>query len=237
MATPNEDPGETERFDAVVDWWDPDGALRPLHDLQPARLEWLEERLQPLAGKRVLDVGCGGGLLAEALAHRGAQVVGIDTSSEAIRAAKLHALEQGIESVTYQVAGIEAYRAAREPGASGFDAVVCMELLEHVPEPDRLVTECAELVEPGGHLCLSTLNRTTEAWLLGIVAAEHLLGLLPRGTHRHDRFVRPSELAAWGRRAGLVLEDLRGMRYNPFARRAWLSDDVSINYLADLVRP
>lgn len=240
----NEDPAETARFDAASDWWDPDGPLKTLHDIQPVRLQWIVNGLvasarsseTPLTGLRILDVGCGGGLLTEALARNGAEAVGVDTAREAIQVAKLHALERGVESVTYHAGALEQLPDLM-PDATPFDAVVCMELLEHVPDPERLIQDAAKWLRPGGHLMVSTLNRTPSAWLFGIAAAEYVLGILPRGTHRHDRFIRPSELAAWARQCGLALHRLDGLAYNPFARRAALTRDVSINYLAHFRAP
>ncbi len=227
----NKDRDEIARFDETGDWWDPDGPMRPLHDLNPGRLEWIEQCLGDLGGKRIVDVGCGGGLLTEALARRGAEVLGIDAAKQALQTAKLHAMESGIENLAYRHCTVEEL-AAEHPGE--FDAVTCMEMLEHVPDPASVVRACVTLVRPGGDVCLSTLNRTPAAYLLGICAAEYVLRLLPRGTHRHDRFIRPSELAAWGREAGAEVERLTGMGYNPFLRKTWFTGDVSVNYLAHL---
>ncbi len=227
----NEDRDETARFNEAGDWWDPDGPLRPLHDLNPTRLAWVEQRLGGLGGKRIVDVGCGGGLLAEALAERGAEVLGIDAARQALQTAKLHALETGTENIAYRHCTVEEL-ADEHPGE--FDAVTCMEMLEHVPDPASVVRACARLVRDGGDICLSTLNRTPAAYLLGICTAEYVLGLLPRGTHRYDRFIRPSELAAWGREAGADMKELAGIGYNPFSRRTWITADVSVNYLVHL---
>lgn len=227
------DPSEIAKFDAAAPrWWDPDGEFRPLHDLNPARLDYIDARAR-LAGRRALDVGCGGGLLAEGMARRGARVTGIDLSPRAIEVARLHALETGTD-VDYREVPIEALATA-EPG--GFDLVTCLELLEHVPEPGAVIAAVARLVRPGGDVVFSTINRSLRAFALAIVGAEYVLGLLPRGTHRYDRLIRPSELCAWARAAGLELADLAGLQYNAATRTARVTTDVSINYLAHFKRP
>ncbi|MFN2301208.1 MAG: bifunctional 2-polyprenyl-6-hydroxyphenol methylase/3-demethylubiquinol 3-O-methyltransferase UbiG [Gammaproteobacteria bacterium] len=224
----NVDPREVARFgDLAARWWDPDGELRTLHDLNPARVGYIAARCE-LPGTRVLDIGCGGGLLSEALAERGAVVTGIDASERAVEVAKLHLLESGL-TVAYECETAEAH-AAKHPGA--YDLVTCLELLEHVPEPASVVAACAALVRPGGAICFSTLNRTPAAWALGVVAAEYILELLPRGTHDWSRFIRPSELDAHARAAGLRIADVSGLRYDPFSRTAEVAGGVSINYLA-----
>jgi 2-polyprenyl-6-hydroxyphenyl methylase/3-demethylubiquinone-9 3-methyltransferase len=227
----NVDPAETARFGELADtWWDPSGPSRPLHLLNPVRLAWVLERSGGVAGRRVLDVGCGAGLLAEALAAAGAQVSAIDASPEALAAARLHRHESGL-TVDYQEATAEEW-AEGHPG--GYDVVTCMELIEHVPDPASLVDACARLLRPGGDLFLSTINRTPKAWLLAVVAAEYVLGMLPRGTHDYRRLVRPSELAAWGRAAGLSLESLCGLRFNPLTERFSRERGVDVNYMAHL---
>jgi 2-polyprenyl-6-hydroxyphenyl methylase/3-demethylubiquinone-9 3-methyltransferase len=233
-ATPaNADPGEIAKFDDLAHrWWDPEGEFRPLHELNPLRLAYVDERAG-LYGLRVVDVGCGGGILAEAMAARGAHVVGIDLAEGPLEIARLHALESGVE-VDYRATSAEAL-ADLEPG--GFDVVTCMELLEHVPDPGSTLAACARLVRPGGHVFLSTLNRTPEAYLLAVVAAEYVLGLLPRGTHDYARFIRPSELGRWVRAAGLQLLELSGVSYEPFRRRFSLSSHLGVNYLAHARRP
>jgi 2-polyprenyl-6-hydroxyphenyl methylase/3-demethylubiquinone-9 3-methyltransferase len=231
--TLNADPGEIAKFEAMAQrWWDPEGEFRPLHDLNPVRLDYIEARAG-LAGRRVLDVGCGGGLLAEGMARRGAEVTGIDLASGALGIARLHALESGLH-VDYRLASAEQV-ADELPGC--FDVVTCLEMLEHVPDPAATVAALARLVRPGGHVVCSTLDRGPKSFLLGIVAAEYLLRLVPAGTHEYARFIRPSELARFGREAGLELTDLTGMGYDPFARRARLTSDTSVNYLAHFVRP
>jgi 2-polyprenyl-6-hydroxyphenyl methylase/3-demethylubiquinone-9 3-methyltransferase len=228
----NVDPAEIAKFDSAAPrWWDPDGEFRPLHDLNPVRLDYIDGRVG-LAGRRVADVGCGGGLLAEGMARRGARVLGIDLSSQAVAVAKLHALESGV-AVDYREMAAEALASA-EPGA--FDLVTCLEMLEHVPDPAAVVAATARLVRPGGDVVFSTINRNARSFALAIVGAEYLMRLLPMGTHRYARLIRPSELSRWARAAGLELVDLAGLAYDPFARRARLSGDVSINYLAHFRR-
>lgn len=227
-AAANVDPAEIERFSALAaSWWDPNGPSRPLHDLNPVRLDYVAQRLE-LRGARVLDLGCGGGLLSESLARAGASVVAIDMAPDLIEIARLHLLESELE-VDYRVQDV-AELARAEPAA--FDAVCCMEMLEHVPDPPAIVAACAHLLKPGAPLLVSTLNRTPLAFAGAIVAAEYVLGLLPRGTHQYARFIRPAEFADWARRAGLVLEDVSGLGYEPLTRRAWLANSTAINYLA-----
>lgn len=228
----NADPGELARFDALARrWWDPEGPSRPLHDLNPVRLDYLRARA-PLEGARVLDVGCGGGLLSEAMAREGARVTAIDLAPELLEVARLHLLESGLH-VDYRQASAEQL-AAEQPAC--FDVVTCMELLEHVPDPASLLAACVQLLRPGGALFVSTLNRTPRAYALAVLGAEYVLRLLPRGTHDYTRFIRPSELAGWLRAAGAALADLRGMAYDPLRRRARLVEDVSVNYLAFATR-
>lgn len=229
----NFDPAEIAKFDAAAPrWWDPDGEFRPLHDLNPARLDYIDARAG-LAGRQVLDVGCGGGLLAEGMARRGAIVTGIDLAPEALAVARLHALESGVE-VEYRQEAADSMAAA---SPAGFDLVTCLEMLEHVPDPSAIVASLARLVRPGGHVICSTINRNAKSFAVAIVGAEYLLRLLPAGTHQYGRLIRPSELARWARRAGLELADLAGLDYDPFSRRARVSADVSVNYLADFRRP
>jgi 2-polyprenyl-6-hydroxyphenyl methylase/3-demethylubiquinone-9 3-methyltransferase len=223
----NADPAELEKFSALAHrWWDPQGEFRPLHEINPLRLDWID-RHAPLAGKRVIDVGCGGGILAEAMARRGAHVTGIDLSDKALRVAELHLLESKLD-VRYEKAMAEEY-AATHPGA--YDVVTCMELLEHVPQPESMVAACARLVRPGGHVFFSTINRNPKSYLFAVIGAEYLLKLLPRGTHDYQRFIKPSELSRWSRASGLRPEELIGMTYNPLAKRYRLGSDVDVNYL------
>lgn len=229
----NVDPAEIARFEQLAArWWDPDGESRPLHDLNPLRASFVAERVA-LRGARVVDVGCGGGLLSEALARAGADVVGIDLGETLIDVARLH-LDESALTVDYRVQSAHDLAAA-EP--SGFDAVCCMELIEHVPDPAALMQDLAVLVKPGGKLFLSTLNRTPWAFAAAIVGAEYVLRLLPHGTHHYAQFLRPSELASMARRVGLVLDEVRGMAYNPLNRTATLTSNTAINYLLCAHRP
>ena len=229
----NVDGSETARFAELADiWWDEHGSSRPLHLLNPVRLVYLEERVGAMAGRQVLDVGCGAGLLSEAMASRGARVAAIDASPAVLSAARLHLHVSGLP-VDYQEATAEEW-AARH--GSGYDVVTCMELIEHVPAPRSLVAACAQLVRPGGHVVFSTINRTPKAWLLAVVGAEYVLGMLPRGTHDYRKLVRPSELSAWGRSAGLVLDDLCGLRFNPLTEHFSRERSVDVNYLAHFRR-
>jgi 2-polyprenyl-6-hydroxyphenyl methylase/3-demethylubiquinone-9 3-methyltransferase len=227
-ATRNYHQAELDKFAALANrWWDPEGPQRALHVLNPVRLEYVKQRVD-LAGLPVLDVGCGGGLLSEALARAGAQVTAIDLAPELVKVARLHTLESGVR-VDYQVKAVEAL-AAERPGS--FGAIACMEMLEHVPDPAAIVTACATLLRPGGRLFLSTLNRTPAAFALAIVGAEYVAGLLPKGTHRYAGFIKPSELAAWLREADLRIEDVSGLFYDPLRQRARLSSRTEVNYLA-----
>lgn len=231
----NADPAELAKFQALASrWWDPLSEFRPLHEINPLRLGWIERLAGGLAGRKVLDVGCGGGILAESMALRGASVTGIDLADKPLKVAELHALESGAQ-VRYERIAVEAM-AAREPAS--FDVVSCMEMLEHVPDPGSVISACAALVRPGGHLFFSTINRNPKAFLFAIVGAEHLLRLLPRGTHEYEKFLRPSELIGAARAAGLQSLALTGLTYNPLTRVYRLADDdVSVNYLAAFVRP
>jgi 2-polyprenyl-6-hydroxyphenyl methylase/3-demethylubiquinone-9 3-methyltransferase len=213
--TENADPAELAKFsDLAHRWWDTESEFRPLHQINPLRLAWIDD-LVPLKGKRVLDIGCGGGILADAMARKGAEVLGIDLATKALRVAQLHALEAQTEGVTYRE--VSAEKLADEQPAS-FDVVTCMEMLEHVPDPASVVRACATLVKPGGRVFFSTINRNPKAFLFAIVGAEYVLNLLPRGTHEFAKFIKPSELAAYARAAGLDLQHTRGMEYNPLTR-------------------
>ncbi|GAP33653.1 3-demethylubiquinone-9 3-methyltransferase [Piscinibacter sakaiensis] len=224
----NADPQELAKFSELAHrWWDVDSEFRPLHQINPLRLEWIDQQVR-LSGKRVLDVGCGGGILADAMARKGAEVLGIDLATKALKVAQLHAMEAGTAGVEYREVAAEAL-AVEMPGR--FDVVTCMEMLEHVPEPGSVVQACANLVKPGGWVFFSTINRNPKSFLFAIVGAEYVLKLLPRGTHEWARFIRPSELNAACRAAGLEPAGNRGLEYNPLTRRYWLSDDTSVNYL------
>ena len=219
----NADPAELEKFSRLAArWWDPAGEFRPLHEINPLRLDWIAGHA-PLAGRDVLDVGCGGGILAESMARRGARVTGIDLSEKALRVAELHLHESKLD-VRYE-------KSAVEDCAGTFDVVTCMELLEHVPDPASMVAACARLARPGGHVFFSTINRNPKSYLFAVVGAEYVLGLLPKGTHDYQRFVKPSELAGWCRASGLATEELIGMTYNPLTRRYRLGRDCDVNYL------
>lgn len=232
--TLNADPQELAKFgDLAHRWWDPDGEFRPLHQINPLRLEWIAGLAQ-LPGREVLDVGCGGGILAESMARRGAKVLGIDLSTKPLKVAQLHAMEAGIEGLDYREVAVEQLADERP---SSFDVVTCMEMLEHVPEPASVVRACAQLVKPGGRVFFSTLNRNPKSFLFAIVGAEHVLGLLPKGTHEYAKFIRPSELSRFARDAGLEVDHFKGMEYNPLTRRYWLSSNTDVNYLVACSRP
>jgi len=229
----NADPAELAKFGALAHrWWDPTGDFKPLHDINPLRLDYIARRSRGLEGKHALDVGCGGGILAEAMATAGAKVLGIDLSDKALSVARLHQLESGVE-VDYRLSTAETL-AAEQPGR--FDIVTCMELLEHVPDPASTIAACATLVKPGGLVVVSTINRNPKAYLFAVIGGEYLLRLLPRGTHDYARFIKPSELVGFARRAGLEADDLVGMTYNPLTRTYRLEADTSINYIATFRR-
>jgi 2-polyprenyl-6-hydroxyphenyl methylase / 3-demethylubiquinone-9 3-methyltransferase len=224
----NFDPAELAKFsDLAHRWWDTESEFRPLHQINPLRLGWIDGQVA-LKGRRVLDVGCGGGILADSMARKGAEVLGIDLATKALKVAQLHALEAQTEGVQYREISAEAL-AAEQPGS--FDVVTCMEMLEHVPDPSSIVKACAVLVKPGGHVFFSTINRNAKAFLFAIVGAEYVLNMLPRGTHEYAKLVKPSELAGYCRASGLSLLQTRGMEYNPLTRHYWLSADTSVNYL------
>ena len=228
----NVDPSEIARFEAAASrWWDPQGEMRPLHDLNPVRLQYVE-RAGPLAGRTVLDVGCGGGLLAEAMARKGAKVTGIDLADDLLQVARLHALEASIE-IDYRLESAEQHV---EQHAGRYEIVACMEMLEHVPDPTAVIDAMARLASPGGHVFVSTLNRTLKSYAMAVVGAEYVLRLLPPGTHTYEKFIRPSELRQWARSTGLEVTDIAGLDYDPFARKARLTGDASVNYLMHLRR-
>lgn len=223
----NADQAELDKFgDVAHHWWDPNSSFRPLHDINPARVAWIDSHAQ-LQGKRVIDVGCGGGLLSEGMAALGAEVTGIDLSEKALGVARLHLYESG-HKIDYRLVAAETM-ADQDPG--GFDHVTCLEMLEHVPDPASTVAACAKLVKPGGQVFLSTLNRNAKAYIVAVLGAEYLLNLLPRGTHEFTRFLKPAELARLCQQAGLEVQEITGLRYNPFARAGVVGADTDINYL------
>ncbi len=234
IANVNVDPAELAKFsDLAHRWWDPSSEFRPLHQINPLRLEWIAGMVD-LKEKAVLDVGCGGGILSDSMARRGALVLGIDLAAKPLRVAELHALEAGTPNVEYREVSAEAL-ALEQP--ESFDLVTCMEMLEHVPDPASVVRACSSLVKPGGWVFFSTINRNLKSFLFAIVAAEYLLSLLPRGTHEYAKLIRPSELARYLRQAGLELQQSRGMQYNPVTQRYWLDADASVNYLFATRKP
>ncbi|MFC3107185.1 bifunctional 2-polyprenyl-6-hydroxyphenol methylase/3-demethylubiquinol 3-O-methyltransferase UbiG [Undibacterium arcticum] len=229
----NADPLELQKFsDLAHRWWDPTSEFRPLHEINPLRLEWINARAA-LAGKTVLDIGCGGGILAESMAQKGAKVTGIDLSEKALKVADLHSLESGVP-VRYELVAAEDL-AEREPGS--YDVVTCMEMLEHVPDPAAIVQACATLVKPGGHVFFSTLNRNTKAYLFAVIGAEYLLRMLPKGTHDYAKFITPAELSQFIRDAGMTVDALKGMSYNPLTQIYSLNQDTSVNYLVACTGP
>jgi len=230
----NVDPAELAKFSELAHrWWDPESEFRPLHQINPLRLDWIQS-LVPLQGKEVVDIGCGGGILTDAMARNGANALGADLATKSLKVAQLHALEAQTPNVRYQEISAEALAAERP---ASFDVVTCMEMLEHVPDPSSIVRACATMVKPGGWVFFSTLNRNAKSFLFAIVGAEYVLNLLPRGTHEYAKFIRPSELARDCREAGLEWKQTRGMQYNPLTRRYWMSQDTSVNYLVATQRP
>lgn len=231
----NVDPQELSKFSELAHrWWDDSGEFAPLHAINPLRLGWID-RQSPVAGRNVLDVGCGGGILSESIAKLGAaSVLGIDLAAKPLRVAQLHALEGNVQNLEYREVAVEALAAE---SLSAFDVVTCMEMLEHVPHPSSVVRAVARLVRPGGSVYFSTLNRNAKAFAFAIVGAEYVLRLLPKGTHEYARFIKPSELSAWCREAGLDVRSMRGMSYNPLTRRYAMGNDTSVNYLMACMRP
>ena len=230
----NADPAELAKFSALAHrWWDATGEFKPLHAINPLRLDWIDKSAT-LQGKKVLDVGCGGGILADSMARRGANVLGIDLAGKALKVAQLHALEAQTENVAYRESSAEDL-AAEQPAQ--YDIVTCMEMLEHVPEPASVVKACAALVKPGGWVFFSTINRNPKAWLFAVVGAEYVLNMLPRGTHDYAKFIRPSELLRDIREAGLQEGEMRGLQHNPITGRYWHNQDTSVNYMVATRRP
>ncbi len=229
----NADPTDPQKFsDLAHRWWDPNSEFRPLHEINPLRLEWIERHVGGLAGKKILDVGCGGGLLSEGMASRDASVTGIDLSEKALGVARLHLLESG-RSVDYRLSAAEALA---EVEAGQYDVVTCMEMLEHVPNPASTIASCAALAKPGGHVFFSTINRSPKAYLFAVIGAEYVLKLLPKGTHDYAKFIKPSELTRWAKSVGLGIDELIGMSYNPLTQHYSLGRDTSVNYLIHTVR-
>ena len=225
--TVNADSAELNKFNELAHkWWDKSSEFKPLHDINPLRLNYIDQAIS-LNAKTVLDVGCGGGILSESMAQKGAKVTGIDLGEKALKVAQLHSLESGV-SVDYQLVSVEAFA---EKQAASFDVVACLEMLEHVPDPASVVRACAKLVKPGGHVFFSTINRNPKAYLFAVIGAEYVLNMLPRGTHDYTKFIKPSELASWMRLANLSLQHQIGMSYNPITQHYWLGDDVSVNYM------
>lgn len=228
----NADPAELEKFASLAHrWWDKNSEFKPLHAINPLRLNYIDQQVG-LLGKRVLDVGCGGGILSESMAQKGAVVTGIDLGEKALKVAQLHKLESGVD-VDYQLISVESM-AALEPAS--FDVVTCMEMLEHVPDPEAIVRACAQLVKPGGSVFFSTLNRNPKSYLFAVIGAEYVLNMLPKGTHEYAKFIKPSELSGWARHAGLEVSMLMGMTYNPITQHYALANDVSVNYLVHAVK-
>jgi 2-polyprenyl-6-hydroxyphenyl methylase/3-demethylubiquinone-9 3-methyltransferase len=224
----NVDPSEIAKFEALAaKWWDMDSEFKPLHQINPLRLNWIDERVS-LSGKRVLDVGCGGGILAESMAKRGANVLGIDMGQAPLAVAQLHAEQQQVQGIEYRQVPVE--QLAQEQPHS-FDVVTCMEMLEHVPDPASIIRACQQLVKPDGHVFFSTINRNPKSYLFAIVGAEYVLQLLPKGTHDYKKFIRPSELASWIRAANLQLKESTGLHYNPITKYYWLAPNVDVNYM------
>ncbi|MBY0570058.1 MAG: bifunctional 2-polyprenyl-6-hydroxyphenol methylase/3-demethylubiquinol 3-O-methyltransferase UbiG [Burkholderiaceae bacterium] len=233
MPTLNADPAEIQKFsDLAHRWWDPSSEFRPLHEINPLRLEWINQRV-PLSGKNVIDVGCGGGILAESMAKKGAIVTGIDLSEKALKVADLHGLESGV-SVRYK--NIPAEEMA-EAEAGQYDVVTCMEMLEHVPDPSSIIRACTKLLKPGGHVFFSTLNRNVKSYLFAIFGAEYVLQLLPKGTHDYAKFITPAELSQDVRNAGLELNAMKGLSYNPLTKIYSLNNDTSVNYMIACTKP
>lgn len=230
----NVDPAELEKFSNLAHhWWDMDSEFKPLHMINPLRLAWIDEHAK-IAGKSVLDVGCGGGILADSMARKGANVTGIDLATKSLRVAQLHGLEAGTPNIQYREIPVEELAAERP---ESFDVVTCMEMLEHVPDPASVVRACAQLVKPGGWVFFSTINRNIKSYGLAIVAAEYVLNMLPKGTHEFDKFLKPSEMAAFCRQAGLVVTSSKGLQHNPLTGRYWLDANCSVNYMLATQRP
>jgi 2-polyprenyl-6-hydroxyphenyl methylase/3-demethylubiquinone-9 3-methyltransferase len=229
----NVDTTELNKFSELAHkWWDKTSEFKPLHDINPLRLNYIDEAVS-LKNKTVLDVGCGGGILSESMAQKGAKVTGIDLGEKALKVAQLHSLESGV-AVDYQLIAVEEL-ARKQP--ESFDVITCLEMLEHVPDPASVLQACAKLVKTGGHAFFSTINRNPKSYLFAVIGAEYVLNMLPRGTHDYEKFIKPSELASWARAAGLSLNNQIGMSYNPITQHYWLGEDVSVNYLMHFIKP
>ncbi len=233
----NVDRAEIAKFEAIANrWWDQESEFKPLHQINPLRLDFIDETAS-LADKDVLDVGCGGGILSESMARRGARVTGIDMGDTPINVAKLHSLESALDIDYQQISAEQLAQQRADSQAPQFDIITCLEMLEHVPDPGSVIQACADMLKPGGHLFLSTINRNPKSYLFAIVGAEYLLKLLPRGTHDYSKFIRPSELAAWVRQSGLVSHQMIGLVYNPITQSYKLADDVDVNYMLHVSKP
>lgn len=231
----NVDANEIKKFEDLAHrWWDRNSEFKPLHDINPLRLDYIDKHADGLKNKRIIDVGCGGGILAESMALRGAETLGIDMGEAPLAVAELHALESGVENLEYQKKTVEDI--AEERSAS-FDVVTCMEMLEHVPDPSSIIRSCMELAKPGGSVFFSTISRNPKSFLFAIIGAEYVLNMLPKGTHEYAKFIRPSELECWARDAGLQLENIKGMTYNPIFQSYKLGNDVSVNYMMYFIKP
>lgn len=229
MSQINVDPQEIQKFAQLADlWWDKNSEFRPLHEINPLRLNWIQQRSQGLAGKKILDVGCGGGILAESMARRGADVLGIDLAEQSLKVAQIHAQQHQVHNIQYQCIPVEQLA---ETHAGQFDVVTCMEMLEHVPDPTSVIQACQKLVKPNGHVFLSTINRNLKSYVMMIIGAEYVLRLLSKGTHDYDKFIKPSELAYGIREAGLSLKEMTGLHYNPILKRYYLGGNVDVNYM------
>lgn len=228
----NIDPAEIAKFSELAShWWDPNGEMKSLHDINPLRLHYIDQHAS-LQGKKIIDIGCGGGILSESMDKAGGQVTGLDMSKQAIQVAKLHQHESGTQ-VDYFVSTAEDF-ATKHPGE--FDIITCLEMLEHVPDPSSIVRACAELVKPGGSVFFSTLNRNMKSYLFAIIGAEYVLNIIPKNTHDYAKFIRPSELSEWGRKSGLIVKNMTGLTYNPLNKTYKLCDDISVNYLVHLIK-
>ncbi|MCL4165454.1 UNVERIFIED_CONTAM: hypothetical protein GTU68_017808 [Idotea baltica] len=231
----NVDPNEIKKFEDLAHrWWDRDSEFKPLHEINPLRLDYIDKHAGGLKGKKIIDVGCGGGILAESIALRGADTLGIDMGAAPLSVAELHALESGVENIAYRKVTVEEIATEQ---AESFDVVCCMEMLEHVPDPASIIKACSDLVKPGGKVFFSTINRNPKAFAFAIVGAEYVLNMLPKGTHEYAKFIKPSELETWAREAELQLENIIGMSYNPLTQNYKLGNDVAVNYMMCCSKP